>query len=105
MTLPSWLGRAVRNWHRHAIEQVSRRWRGGRRDDSARRRREILISPQDFGDGEKNPNLITPEKYNELVKKHVMFKDMAADTYLASAGIADDWSMVCGNQTSGSPRH
>ena len=46
---------------------------------------------QDFGDGEKNPNLITPEKYNELVKKHVMFKDMAADTYLASAGIADDW--------------
>ena len=50
-----------------------------------------MISPQDFGDGEKNPNLITPEKYNELVKKHVMFKDMAADTYLASAGIADDW--------------
>ena len=46
---------------------------------------------QDFGAGEKNPNLITPEKYNELVKKHVMFKDMAADTYLASAGIADDW--------------
>ena len=56
-----------------------------------------MISPQDFGDGEKNPNLITPEKYNELVKKHVMFKDMAADTYLASAGIADDWSMACGN--------
>jgi hypothetical protein len=54
------------------------------------------LSP-DFGDGEKNPNLITPEKYNELVKKHVMFKDMAADTYLASAGIADDWSVVCGN--------
>ncbi len=26
-----------------------------------------------------------------------MFKDMAADTYLASAGIADDWSVVCGN--------
>ena len=50
-----------------------------------------MISPQDFGAGEKNPNLITPEKYNELVKKHVMFKDMAADTYLASAGIADDW--------------
>ena len=62
---------------------------------------------QDFGDGEKNPNLITPEKYNELVKKHVMFKDMAADTYLASAGIADDWPYgrgcwqsddLCGNQ-------
>ena len=23
---PSWLGRATRNRHRHAIEQVSRRW-------------------------------------------------------------------------------
>ena len=50
-----------------------------------------FAAAQDFGDGEKNPNLITPEKYAELVKKHVMFKDMAADTYLASAGIADDW--------------
>ena len=30
-----------RDRHRHAIEQVSRRWRGGRR-----RRREILISTQ-----------------------------------------------------------
>ena len=28
-TWPSWLGRAVRNRHRHAIEQTSRRWRGG----------------------------------------------------------------------------
>ena len=46
MTRPSWLGRAVRNRHRHAIEQLSRRWRGGRRDDSARRRRKILISTQ-----------------------------------------------------------
>ena len=36
MTRPSWLGRAARNRHRHAIEQASRRWRGGRRDDSAR---------------------------------------------------------------------
>jgi len=25
--------RAVRNRHRHAIEQASRRWRGGRRDE------------------------------------------------------------------------
>ena len=37
MTRPSWFGRAVRNRHRHAIEQASRRWRGGRRDDSAQR--------------------------------------------------------------------
>ena len=35
---PCWLRRAVRNRHRHAIEQASRRWRGGRRDDSARAR-------------------------------------------------------------------
>ena len=46
MTRPSWLGRAARNRHRHAIEQASRRWRGGRRGDSARTRREILISTQ-----------------------------------------------------------
>ena len=41
MTRPSWLGRAVRNRHRHAIEQASRRWRGGRRGDSARTRRKF----------------------------------------------------------------
>ena len=46
MTRPSWLGRAVRNQHRHAIEQASRRWRGGRRDDAARTCRKILISTQ-----------------------------------------------------------
>ena len=46
MTRPCWLLRAVRNRHRHAIEQASRRWRGGRRDDSARTRRKILISTQ-----------------------------------------------------------
>jgi hypothetical protein len=41
MTRPCWLRRAVRNRHRDAIEQTSRRWRGGWHDDSARRRREI----------------------------------------------------------------
>jgi hypothetical protein len=41
LTRPSWLGRAVRNRHRHAIEQASRRWRGRRRDDSARTRRKF----------------------------------------------------------------
>ena len=46
MTWPRWLRRAVRKRHRHAIEQASRRWRGGRRDDSARTRRKILISTQ-----------------------------------------------------------
>jgi hypothetical protein len=41
MARPCWLGRAARNRHRHAIEQASRRWREGRRNDSARTRREI----------------------------------------------------------------
>jgi hypothetical protein len=47
MTRPSWLGRVARNRHRHAIEQASRRWREGRRDDSAGMRRKILISTQE----------------------------------------------------------
>ena len=46
MAWPRWFRRAARNRHRHAIEQASRRWRGGKRDDSARMRREILISTQ-----------------------------------------------------------
>merc|ERR1712159_894309 len=45
----------------------------------------------DFGDGEANPNLIDSAKYDELVKAHVMFKDMDADLYLKSAGISSDW--------------
>ena len=45
-TLPCWLRRAMRNRHRHAIEQAARRWRGERRGDSARTCRKILISTQ-----------------------------------------------------------
>uniref|UniRef100_A0A7S1J055 Arginine kinase n=1 Tax=Eutreptiella gymnastica TaxID=73025 RepID=A0A7S1J055_9EUGL len=48
------------------------------------------LSP-DWGEGEANPNLIDEAKYNELVKAHVMFKDMDADPYLKSAGISSDW--------------
>jgi len=36
-------------------------------------------------------NEISGQRYNELVKAHIMFKDMAADKYLATAGIASDW--------------
>ena len=36
-----WLRRAVKIRHRHAIEQVSRRWREGRRVDSGRKRRKF----------------------------------------------------------------
>ena len=39
------------------------------------------LSP-DWGEGEVNPNLIDDAKYQELVKAHVMFKDMDADTYV-----------------------
>ena len=46
MTRLCWLSRVVMNRHRHAIEQASRRWRGGRRGDSGRTRRKILISAQ-----------------------------------------------------------
>ena len=46
MTRPSWLGRAARPRHRHAIEQASHRWRGGRRAESGRTRRKSLISTQ-----------------------------------------------------------
>jgi protein-arginine kinase len=36
-------------------------------------------------------NQISEARYKQLVKDHIMFKDMAADTYLATAGIASDW--------------
>eukprot|EP00916_Digyalum_oweni_P020368 GHVL01033920.1.p1 GENE.GHVL01033920.1~~GHVL01033920.1.p1 ORF type:complete len:384 (-),score=61.70 GHVL01033920.1:70-1221(-) len=34
---------------------------------------------------------ISDDEYDVLVKEHIMFKDMAADPYLKSAGIASDW--------------
>merc|ERR1719313_2839953 len=34
---------------------------------------------------------IDKAKYDEYVKKHIMFKDMSADSFLVSAGIASDW--------------
>lgn len=34
---------------------------------------------------------ISDKKYNELVKQHIMFKDMSSDSYLKSAGISSDW--------------
>lgn len=62
---------------------------------------QTLIDRSDFGgriysltpdfDGRPNPNLIGRREYQALVDAHVMFKDMAADRYLRSAGIADDW--------------
>lgn len=57
---------------------------------------EKLIENPDFG-GEYvsltpgHPNKISDERYAELVKAHIMFKDMANDSYLVTAGIAGDW--------------
>lgn len=55
-----------------------------------------LISMPEFG-GEYvsltpgHPKQMSAERYEELVKAHIMFKDMANDSYLVNAGIAGDW--------------
>ena len=38
-----------------------------------------------------HPNFIEKKEYDELVKAHIMFKDMSADSYLVTAGIAAHW--------------
>ena len=48
-----------------------------------------------------HPDFIDDAEYKKLVKAHIMFKDMAADTYLASAGIASDWPYGRGCYVSG----
>ena len=40
---------------------------------------------------EVNPNLIDEAKYNELVKAHVMFKNMVSDPFSKCSGISSDW--------------
>ena len=55
-----------------------------------------LISMPEFGGRyvsitPGHPNFVDEAEYNELVKAHIMFKDMSADRYLTAAGIARDW--------------
>ncbi len=55
-----------------------------------------LIAMPDFGGRyvsitPGHPNEITPAEYDELVKAHIMFKDMSVDKYLLAAGIAEHW--------------
>jgi len=38
-----------------------------------------------------HPNKISEVRYQELVKAHIMFKNMADDSFLVTAGIAGDW--------------
>jgi creatine kinase len=57
---------------------------------------EKLKAMPEFGGGYNSltpghPDFRDQEAYQKLVDDHVMFKDMAADPYLASAGIASDW--------------
>lgn len=55
-----------------------------------------LIADPDFG-GQYvsltpgHANFINEAEYNTLVKEHIMFKDMSADSFLLDAGIACDW--------------
>ena len=57
--------------------------------DALPRRRDAIDairSAQDFGDGEKNPNLITPEKYAELVRRPSPFRRHRRDVCSIYAG-------------------
>jgi protein-arginine kinase len=38
-----------------------------------------------------HPNFIDKAEYEKYVADHIMFKDMSADSYLVTAGIAYDW--------------
>ena len=38
-----------------------------------------------------HPNFVDEAEYQALVDAHIAFKDMSADSYLLSAGIAEDW--------------
>mmetsp|Transcript_11467 Transcript_11467/g.18363 ORF Transcript_11467/g.18363 Transcript_11467/m.18363 type:complete len:478 (+) Transcript_11467:67-1500(+) len=55
-----------------------------------------LKAKPEFGGGyvsitPDHPDFIDKAAYDQLVKDHIMFKDMAADPYLTTAGIAADW--------------
>ena len=38
-----------------------------------------------------HPDFINDAQYKDLVKQHIMFKDMSADSFLLYAGISEDW--------------
>jgi protein-arginine kinase len=57
---------------------------------------EKLIANPEYGGNYNSltpghPNFINEAQYDQLVKDHIMFKDMSADTYLSTAGIASEW--------------
>mmetsp|Transcript_19474 Transcript_19474/g.25675 ORF Transcript_19474/g.25675 Transcript_19474/m.25675 type:complete len:755 (+) Transcript_19474:77-2341(+) len=57
---------------------------------------DALIAKEGFGGNyvsitPGHANEISKEEYEQLVTDHIMFKDMAADPYLTTAGIASHW--------------
>ena len=57
---------------------------------------ETLIEHADYGGKycsftPDHPNFVDEAEYQALVDAHIAFKDMSADSYLLSAGIAADW--------------
>ena len=55
-----------------------------------------LMEDQEFGGNyysltPGSPFQVSEKFYKHLVASHIMFKDMSADTYLSSAGIASEW--------------
>ena len=99
MTRSCWPRRAVRNRHRHAIEQAARRWRGGRRDDSARTRRKILISTQVM-------NMIAslPGWLLGCYLSHALHSPDMLRAVWKSTGESDYAGFHTGSGTSGGPR-
>lgn len=56
----------------------------------------VLIGMEDYGGRyvsltPDHPNFIDSAEYDELVSRHIMFKNMSGDKYLQAAGIASDW--------------
>ena len=67
---------------------------------------DVLISMPEYGGAYHSitpghPSCISEAEYGRLVGEHVMFKDMSADPYLVSAGIAADWPYGRGVYVSG----
>ena len=56
----------------------------------------VLIEDKNYGGNyysltPGSPFEVSDKMYQRLVKEHIMFKDMGADTYLTSAGISSNW--------------
>ena len=110
MTWPRWLG------ERYAIEQASRRWRGGRRDDSPHRCR----LDDEITRVALNYVFMVPKPVTEREKKIpagplLLFDMCGLDTFIMTIGLTYMpiqpvasflcfwyfWYALCGNQMSG----